>query len=110
MQFSANILQNNRSEYPPSPDSYCLPLGNPCRADPGFSVGVGTNPYRGRERQHTILPNVLKTCMKFRKFWAVEGAHAGSAPQIRHCLTTPNMLQDHSLSFRDKLDVTIEFF
>ena len=48
-------------------------------ADPGFPVGGGANP-RGGGRQHMILPNFEKNCMKLRKFLTVGGAHAGSAP------------------------------
>ena len=44
-------------------------------ADPGFPVGGGANPPGGR--QHMILPNIPKNCMKLRKFWAVEGARRG---------------------------------
>ena len=48
-------------------------------ADPGFPVGGGANPLGGR--QHTILPNFPKNCMKLRKFWwSVGGALAGGAP------------------------------
>ena len=47
-------------------------------ADPGFPVGGGANPPGGR--QHMILPNFAKNCMKLRKFWAVGGARAGCAP------------------------------
>ena len=39
-------------------------------ADPGFPVGGGTNPPGGG-RQHMILPNFAKNCMKLRKFWAL---------------------------------------
>ena len=41
-------------------------------ADPGFPVGGGADPLGGR--QHTILLNFPKNCMKSRKFWAVGGA------------------------------------
>ena len=37
--------------------------------DAGFPVGGGANPPGGR--QHMILPNFAKNCMKLRKFWAV---------------------------------------
>ena len=42
------------------------------------------NPLGGG-RQHMILPNFAKNCMKLRTFWAVGGGLAGGAPpQIRH--------------------------
>ena len=49
-------------------------------ADPGFPVGGGANPLGGR--QHMILPNFAKNCMKLRKFWAVGGggARRGAPP------------------------------
>ena len=46
-------------------------------ADPGFPIGGGANPPGGR--QHMILPNFAKNCMKLRKIWAVRGARAGAA-------------------------------
>ena len=52
--------------------------GRSTGADPGFPVGGGANPPGGR--QHMILPNFVKNCMKLRKFWAVGGARAGCAP------------------------------
>ena len=49
-------------------------------ADPGFPVGGGANPPGGR--QHMILPNFMKNCMKLRKFWAVGGgAHRAHPPK-----------------------------
>ena len=47
-------------------------------ADPGFPVGGGANPLGGR--QHTILSNFLKNCMKSRKFWTVGGRAPGAPP------------------------------
>ena len=42
--------------------------------DPGFPVGGGADPPSGG-RQHTILSNFPKNCMKSRKFWTIgEGA------------------------------------
>ena len=41
-------------------------------ADPGFPVG-GVPTLWGGGRQHTILSNFLKNCMKSRKFWTVGG-------------------------------------
>ena len=50
-------------------------------ADPGFPVGGGANPSRGGGgRQHMILPNVVKNCMKLRKFWELGGVRAGAPP------------------------------
>ena len=49
-------------------------------ADPGFPVGGGANPLGGR--QHMILPNFAKNCMKLRKFWAVGGAPPLNPPLI----------------------------
>ena len=46
-------------------------------ADPVFPVGGGANPREGA-RQHTILPNFVKKCMKLRKFWAVGGLAVGA--------------------------------
>ena len=43
--------------------------------DPGFPVGGGSNPPGGR--QHMILPNFAKNCMKLRTFWAVGGRAPG---------------------------------
>ena len=45
----------------------------------GISRGRGRRPSRGR--QHMILPNFAKDCMKYRKFWAVGGG--GGACQGR---------------------------
>ena len=45
-------------------------------ADQGFPVGGGANPLGGR--QHMILSNFPKNCMKLRKFWTVGGG--GHAP------------------------------
>ena len=39
-------------------------------ADPGFPVGRGANPPL-RGRQHMILPNFPKNCMKLRIFWVM---------------------------------------
>ena len=47
-------------------------------ADPGFSIGGGTNLWGD---QHMILPNFPDNCMKLRKVWAIgERAHAGAHP------------------------------
>ena len=46
--------------------------------DPGFPGGGGTDPRGGR--QHMILSNFLKNCMKSRKFWAVGGRAPGAPP------------------------------
>ena len=50
-------------------------------ADPGFPIGEGANPPGGG-RQYTNLPDLLKNCIKLRKFRSVGGggARAGSAP------------------------------
>ena len=53
-------------------------------ADKGFPVGGGTDPPGGR--QHTILSNFPKNCMKLRKFWAVGGMRTGAPPWIRPCM------------------------
>ena len=52
-----------------------------------FKLVYVSNPYRGgsriprsRGRQHMILPNFAKNCMKVRKFWAVVGARTVGAP------------------------------
>ena len=47
-------------------------------ADAGFPVGGGADPLGGR--QHTILLNFPKNCMKSRKFWAVGGGAPGAPP------------------------------
>ena len=47
-------------------------------AVPGFPVGGGANPPGGR--QHMILPNFAKNCMKLRKFWATGGGRSPGAP------------------------------
>ena len=47
-------------------------------ADSGFHVGGDANPLGGR--QHMILPNFAKNCMKLRKFWAVQGTRRGCPP------------------------------
>ena len=54
-----------------------LTLLGPAGADPGFPVGGGANPPGGR--QHMILPNIAKNCMKLRTFWAPWGAPPKSA-------------------------------
>ena len=48
-------------------------------ADPGFPVGGGANLRGGR--QHIILPNCAKNCMKLRKLWAVGGGRTGAPPK-----------------------------
>ena len=58
----------------PSVLLFCLYPG----ADPGFPVGGGADPLEGR--QHTILSNFPKNCMKSRKFWAVGGRAPGAPP------------------------------
>ena len=57
----------------------------PAGADPGFPVGGGADPLEGGGargamggRQHTILSNFPKNCLKSRKFWAVEGMRQGA--------------------------------
>ena len=35
-------------------------------ADPGFARGGGANPPEGR--QHTLLPNIPKNCVKLKEF------------------------------------------
>ena len=47
----------------------------PSGADPGFPIGGDAKPSVGR--QHMILPNFVKNCMKLRKFWAVGGHMLG---------------------------------
>ena len=42
----------------------------------------GRQPSRGR--QHMILPNFVKNCMKLRKFWAVGGGGRDTPALIRH--------------------------
>ena len=62
----------------PAPDDgYALVMS--AGVDPGFPIGGGTNPLGGGGRQHMILPNFAKNCMKFRKFWAVGGGAPKSA-------------------------------
>ena len=70
-------------------------------ADPGFPVGGGANPRGGR--QHTILPNFPKNCMKLRKVWSVGGA-PGVPPldpplRVFHDLSTTHEWQYSQLRF-----------
>ena len=67
-------------------------------ADPGFPRGGGANPP-GWGRQHTILPNVPKNCMKLKEF----GPRWGGIP--RAPLDPP--LRDHQRNNRSAL---LEFF
>ena len=45
---------------------YCINCHQLTGADPGFPVGGGANCPGGR--QHTILPNFPKNCMKLKEF------------------------------------------
>ena len=47
-------------------------------ADPGFPRGRGANPPGGR--QHTILPNFLKKCMKLKQISIPSGGSRPSSP------------------------------
>ena len=47
--------------------------------DPGFLIGGGANPP-GRGPNIQICQIFPKKCMKLRKFWSVEGVHAGGNP------------------------------
>ena len=47
-------------------------------ADPGFPRGGGANSPRGR--QHTILPNFPKNCMKLKEFGPEGGGGGASLP------------------------------
>ena len=47
-------------------------------ADPGFPWGGAPTPQG--ERQHTILPNFPKNCMKSKEFGHPGGVHALHAP------------------------------
>ena len=49
-------------------------------ADPGFPRGGGTNSPGGGGRQHTILPNFSKNCMKLKEFGSPGGARVPRAP------------------------------
>ena len=46
-------------------NSITIKLASKPMADPGFPGGGGANPRRGR--QHTILPNFPKNCMKLKE-------------------------------------------
>ena len=48
--------------------------------DQGFPVGGGANP---RGRQHMILPNFAKNCIKLRKFWAVGRPRSATVSLIK---------------------------
>ena len=65
-------------------------------ADPGFPVGGGANPPRGR--QHMILPNFAKNCMKLRKIWAMGGHPPKSATAI-HTFEKPYIPEKNQNSF-----------
>ena len=71
-------------------------IEQPCTiagADPGFPIGGGANPPGGG-RQHTILPDFLKNCMKFRNIWSVgEGGRVGGTPldPPLHCVNGTNV-------------------
>ena len=47
--------------------------------DPGLPRGGGANP-RGGARQHMILPNFLKKCMKLKEFEPRGGARDMQPP------------------------------
>ena len=48
-------------------------------SDGHIVTNVTVQPYSGG-RQHMILPNFAKKCMKLRKFWAVRGGAPGVLP------------------------------
>ena len=50
-------------------------------ADPGFPRGGGANSPWGGGRQHTILSNFPKNCMKLNEF-GPGGGHASLAPPL----------------------------
>ena len=54
-------------------------------ADPGFPRGGGANSPGGR--QHTILPNFPKNCMKLKEF----GPGGGGARPKFYCVDPPLM-------------------
>ena len=58
-----------------------------------FPVGGGANPRGGR--QHMILPNFAKNCMKLRKFWA--------APQNPPLHLIPQFTSSKRLFTRNKI-------
>ena len=47
--------------------------------DPGFPRGGGANSEEGG-RQHTILPNFPKNCMKLKEFGPPEGTRVPRGP------------------------------
>ena len=50
--------------------------------DLGFPQGGGVNPPRGG-REHTILPNSPKNCMKLKEFGRRGGGRASLTPLLR---------------------------
>ena len=62
---------------------YGVSLSDQAGTDPGFPVGGDANPSGGR-RQHTILPDFPKNCMKLRKFW-LGGTRRGRVDPPRPC-------------------------
>ena len=71
--FTANIIDFKLYS------AFNLVLSGP---DPGFPIGGGANPPGGR--QHMILSNFAKNCMKLRKFWAMGGRPSKSTTGHRH--------------------------
>ena len=53
-------------------------LDPPPVADPAFPRGGAPTPQGGR--QHTILPNFSKNCMKLKEFGPPGGAHSLAPP------------------------------
>ena len=56
-----------------------LDVLQPAVADPGFPRGGGANPLGRGGRQHAILPNFPKYCMKLKEF-APRGARPSRPP------------------------------
>ena len=60
------------------------PLGQISVADPGFPEEGAPTPGG---RQHTILPNFLKNCMKLKEFGPLGGEHPSVPLKIRHWIS-----------------------
>ena len=67
-------------------------------ADPGFPVGGGANPRGGGGRQHMILLNFAKNCMKLRIFWTVGGGGGGAHPKSATGIVHFTFVSNFSLS------------
>ena len=62
--------------------------------DPGFPQGGGVNPPRGG-REHAILPNSPKNCMKLKEF----GRRGGGVRPSRPPLDPPLQLDLYKVNF-----------